>query len=112
MGRRLLTIPFGRDRKPAKAGQRIVFGEWLAATHSKAYDSLPARFIIFDVFDAELRDGRGGFLSAKHRNKLLDHLNSRNALASIDPGARLWRVRSVGPAQSFKSVDEILGVLN
>ena len=24
----------------------------------------------------------------------------------------MWRVRSVGPAQSFKSVDEILGVLN
>ena len=53
--RRLLTTPFGRDRKPAKAGQRIVFDEWLQATHSKAYDKLPARFIVVDIFDTELR---------------------------------------------------------
>ena len=61
------------------------------------------------MFDAELREGRGGFLSAKHRNKLLDHVNKSYR---AEPGARLWRVRSVGQVQSFKSVDEILGVLN
>ena len=108
--RRLLTIPFGRDRKPAKAGQRIVFGEWLQATHSKAYDKLPARFIVFDIFDAELRGGRGGFLSVKCRNRLLDHVNSRNSTS--EPGNKVWRIRSVGAARAFKSVDEIVEVLN
>ena len=146
--RRLLLIPFSGGKR-AKAGKRILFGEWLAgvcvclrpcadvlvmsithvgmrmsgmlqaraltalqtlaATHSKAHNTLPDRFTVFDVFDAEMRNGRGGFLSIKHRNKLLEHINSTPAGA---PDARIWRVRAVGRERSFRSVDEILDVLN
>lgn len=110
----LLQISLGAGK--AKAGQRIVFGEWLAATHSKVYDTLPSRFIIFDIFDAELRDGRGGFLSVRNRDKLLARVNTlvakQASLAEDDPRAKLWRVRAVCTSRTFKSIDEINGVLN
>ena len=108
---RVLESSFGTV-KP-RPGQRIVFGEWLAATHSKAYDNLPSRFILFDIFDAELREGRGGFLSARNRDRLLARVNARVvSLAGDDPSARLWRVRAVCTGRTFGSAKELLDVMN
>ncbi len=42
-------------------GRWILFGEWLAATHSIPYTRLPGRFMAFDLFDAQ----SGRFLSRK-----------------------------------------------
>ncbi len=33
--------------------QYILFGEWLAARHTVAYDKLPDVFVAFDVFDKQ-----------------------------------------------------------
>ena len=93
-----------------------MFGEWLAATHSKAYDSLPSRFILFDLFDAELREGRGGFLSARNRDRLLACVNARVALhaglAGDDPSGKLWRVRAVCTNRTFASASELVDLMN
>ncbi len=108
---RVLGASFGTV-KP-RPGQRIVFGEWLAATHSKAYDNLPSRFILFDIFDAELREGRGGFLSARNRDRLLARVNARmGSLSGDDPSSRLWRVRAVCTDRTFGSAKELLDVMN
>ena len=61
----------GASDRPAKLGQRIVFGEWLAAKHSKSYSFLPDVFLIFDIFDSSFFDGRGGFVSANVRDEML-----------------------------------------
>jgi len=111
---RLLQTSVGPGK--ARPGQRIVFGEWLAATHSKAYDSLPSRFILFDLFDAELREGRGGFLSARNRDRLLACVNARVALhaglAGDDPSGKLWRVRAVCTNRTFASASELVDLMN
>ena len=63
----------GASDRPAKLGQRIVFGEWLAAKHSKSYSFLPDVFLIFDIFDSSFFDGRGGFVSANVRDEMLGY---------------------------------------
>ncbi|KAI0327684.1 hypothetical protein GY45DRAFT_1355577 [Cubamyces sp. BRFM 1775] len=44
-----LTQVLGRD--PLFAQRYILFGEWLVATHSIAYDRLPDWFLAFDLYD-------------------------------------------------------------
>ena len=51
----------------------ILFGEWLAATHSIAYDQLPDFFLVFDVYDRSA----GRFWSTARRNALAEHLGLR-----------------------------------
>ena len=48
----------------------IMYGEWLYAKHKIYYDSLPAYFVEFDIFDKEKRV----FLSTENRRKLLKDL--------------------------------------
>jgi len=48
----------------------VLFGEWLAATHSIAYDRLPDFFLVFDVYDRS----NGRFWSTTRRNALADRL--------------------------------------
>ena len=64
----------GASDRPAKLGQRIVFGEWLAARHSKSYSYLPDVFLIFDIFDSSFHGGRGGFVSANVRDEMLRYV--------------------------------------
>ena len=45
----------------------IMYGEWLYARHTIAYDALPHYFLEFDVLDRET----GGFLSTDRRHALL-----------------------------------------
>jgi ATP-dependent RNA circularization protein (DNA/RNA ligase family) len=49
---------------------QILFGEWLAATHSIAYDLLPDFFLVFDVYDRST----GRFWSTARRNALAERL--------------------------------------
>jgi len=50
---------------------RILFGEWLAATHSVPYDRLPDFFLMFDVYDGSTQR----FWSTVRRNALADCLD-------------------------------------
>jgi hypothetical protein len=55
----------------ARLGARhVMFGEWLYAKHTIAYDALPHYFMEFDVYD---RDD-GAFLSTPRRRALLEGL--------------------------------------
>jgi len=54
-------------------GNLILFGEWLAATHSIPYDRLPDFFLVFDVYDRSA----GGFWSTTQRNALAERLGLR-----------------------------------
>ncbi len=47
-------------------GHLILFGEWCAARHSVAYDSLPDWFLVFDVYD----HSAGRFWSTSRRDAL------------------------------------------
>lgn len=47
----------------------ILFGEWLYARHSVAYNRIPGYFIAFDLFDTET----GRFLSRRRRDECLVH---------------------------------------
>jgi len=122
--RKLLRMPLGAfgvrmgddddqhtRRKPALIGQRVVFGEWLAASHSKRYDSLPSMFLVFDIFDSSLRNGRGGFVSANVRDRMLRHVVGADG---IDPRTgrekKLWRVRTCA-LRSFSSPEELVKIL-
>ena len=51
-----------------------MFGEWLAARHSKSYSYLPDVFLIFDIFDSSFHGGRGGFVSANVRDEMLRYV--------------------------------------
>lgn len=58
-----LLAPFTRDDgTPVK---RILFGEWMLARHSVAYNKLPGYFIAFDIAE------NGELLSVQRRNELL-----------------------------------------
>lgn len=49
-----IWLEFRRDRLISELGHALIlFGEWCAARHSLAYDSLPDWFVVFDVFDKE-----------------------------------------------------------
>ncbi|KAF5312508.1 hypothetical protein D9619_002544 [Psilocybe cf. subviscida] len=43
------------DRDPYFAERYILYGEWLAVTHSIAYTRLPDRFVAFDLYDRSLK---------------------------------------------------------
>ncbi|KAJ3554033.1 hypothetical protein NM688_g3312 [Phlebia brevispora] len=43
------------DRDPRFAQRYVLFGEWLAATHSIAYTNLPDWFLAFDLYDRSTR---------------------------------------------------------
>ena len=52
----------------ARLGTRyLMYGEWLYARHTIAYDALPHYFLEFDILDRET----GGFLSTERRQELL-----------------------------------------
>ena len=77
--RTLLRMPLshfvrGASDRPALFGQRILFGEWLFAKHSKSYAFLPDLFLVFDVFDITLNHGQGGFVSAHVRDEMLRYV--------------------------------------
>jgi ATP-dependent RNA circularization protein (DNA/RNA ligase family) len=55
----------------ALGDNRILFGEWLAATHSIAYDRLPDFFVVFDVYDRSCQR----FWSTARRNALAERLD-------------------------------------
>jgi len=48
----------------------LLFGEWCAARHSLAYESLPDWFLAFDVYDRQ----QGAFWSTQRRNRLAGKL--------------------------------------
>lgn len=48
------------------SGKLIIFGEWCAARHSKHYSKLPDWFLLFDVYDVEMKK----FWSVERRNDL------------------------------------------
>jgi hypothetical protein len=63
-----LLAPFQRaDGTPVR---RILFGEWMMARHSVAYDKLPGYFIAFDIAEVD-NEGNGELLSVARRNELL-----------------------------------------
>ena len=49
-------------------GRRVLFGEWLYATHSIEYTRLPDYFLAFDLYDRKLEQ----FLSWRQRNRCLE----------------------------------------
>ena len=103
--RQLLRRPLTRGGPRAQPGQRTVFGEWCARTHTKKYDQLPSKFVAFDVWDASLRCGRGGFVTAATRNALL------HSLRGVDGyGSRLFRIRCIA-RRTFTRVEEIVSLL-
>ena len=81
----------------AAPGQRILFGEWCAYQHTVGYDRLPDLFLAFDLFDASLNGGAGGFLSAERRNLLLGNTAIRTV-----------RAVAVGRFPSVEAVTEVL----
>lgn len=56
------------DRDPLFPGRFVLYGEWLAATHSIAYTRLRCIFYAFDLFDRETRQ----FWGRSRLEKLLD----------------------------------------
>ena len=50
-----------------KPEKHILYGEWLYATHSVKYTSLPSYFIAFDLFDVD----RQRFLTVEQRDQIL-----------------------------------------
>jgi hypothetical protein len=50
--------------------QYILFGEWLAAQHSIAYDSLPDLFLAFDIYDKEAGRFLSRYVSPHHQHRL------------------------------------------
>jgi len=73
---------------------RVLYGEWLAAVHTVAYDSLPDWFLAFDIYDSERR----GFVCRSERDRLL------NAA-----GIHAVRVVHAGPVAS---VPELVAMLS
>jgi hypothetical protein len=63
-----LLAPF--QRADGSTVRRILFGEWLMARHSVAYDKLPSYFIAFDIAEVDA-SGNGELLSVAKRNELL-----------------------------------------
>ena len=103
----------GASDRPAKLGQRIVFGEWLAARHSKSYSYLPDVFLIFDIFDSSFHGGRGGFVSANVRDEMLRYVVlpmalSRNCVENINRMKKCWRVFSRMSIESKKQIHTLV----
>jgi ATP-dependent RNA circularization protein (DNA/RNA ligase family) len=93
-----------RDRFHNVMGSRyIVYGEWLYARHTMAYDRLPHYFLEFDVLDRD----QDRFLSTPRRRALLADLPIEPvhvvAEGRFDRLADLMRL--VGPSK-YKSVPE------
>lgn len=95
----------------ASLGQRIVFGEWCLALHSKSYKRLCDKFLIFDIFDAALRAGRGGFLSVVSRDAMLHDVQGSDGM-DMQTGmpSRLRRIRLIAQ-RPFPSTEAIVDVL-
>lgn len=53
------------------SGDFVLYGEWMYARHSVAYDGLPGYFIAFDIYDTKNKC----FLSILERNKRLSGTN-------------------------------------
>jgi atypical dual specificity phosphatase len=58
-----LLAPFTND--DGAIVRRVLFGEWMYARHSVAYNKLPAYFVAFDIAE------NGELLSVQRRNELL-----------------------------------------
>jgi hypothetical protein len=57
----------------------VLYGEWLYARHSVAYDRLPDSFVLFDIYDATA----DAFLSAERRDQLVqDHTEHGSIITS------------------------------
>jgi hypothetical protein len=59
-----LLAPFTAD-DGVTVVRRVLFGEWMYARHSVAYNKLPAYFVAFDIAE------NGELLSVERRNELL-----------------------------------------
>jgi ATP-dependent RNA circularization protein (DNA/RNA ligase family) len=59
--------------RDALGNESILFGEWLAATHSIAYDQLPDFLLVFDVYDRLA----GRFWNTSRRNGLSERIGLR-----------------------------------
>jgi hypothetical protein len=114
--RSLLRMPLSdlvRDTsdRPAQLGQRIVFGEWLAAQHSKSYVFLPDVFLVFDIFDRTFNGGRGGFVSANVRDEMLRRVRGMDGIDKLTgQHSRIYRVRTcmIGAFSSPKELKDML----
>ncbi|KAI0789376.1 ATP dependent DNA ligase [Abortiporus biennis] len=56
------------DRDPYFAQRYILYGEWMAATHSVSYNALPDWFLAFDLFDR----GTQSFVDRERLEKLVE----------------------------------------
>jgi hypothetical protein len=61
---------FESDFRDALGTRYVLYGEWMAAKHSSAYDNLPHLLLTYDLYDRE----RNVFLSTKARASVLDGL--------------------------------------
>ncbi len=76
-----------------KLGAHSVYGEWLLARHSIAYETLPSYFLAFDVFD-------------QHDQKFLDPHIARSML--IEAGLPCVPVLHTGPLESAAHLSKLL----
>lgn len=67
------------NRDPLFPGRFVLYGEWLAATHSVEYTSLQSLFYAFDLYDRETRQ----FWDRKSLELLLDASGARFPLAPV-----------------------------
>ncbi|KAI9031284.1 hypothetical protein DFJ74DRAFT_655222 [Hyaloraphidium curvatum] len=82
---------------------RVLYGEWMRARHSMAYDRLPDWFLAVDVWDPKA----GGFLSVEARDALIARANAA-AEESGQPG--ICTIRRVA-RRSFSCREELAELL-
>jgi len=80
------------------AGDKILFGEWMALKHSIHYTALPAPFIAFDIFD--LKAGR--FVSAARRDAMLEGTGIP-VVPNVQRGGEITREKLIEIVQTRKS---------
>ncbi|RLN98844.1 hypothetical protein BBJ28_00024476 [Nothophytophthora sp. Chile5] len=80
-------------RDPLFPGRFILYGEWLAATHSIAYTRLRSRFYAFDLFDRET--GRFWDRSALEELLELSAASCDGVKAAIQMVPTLWKGRTL-----------------
>ena len=57
----LVPLPDSSPPSSLSGSTRVLYGEWLCARHTVAYDKLPDWFVAFDIFDVPA----GRFLSRR-----------------------------------------------
>ncbi|KAG7394700.1 Dual specificity protein phosphatase 23 [Phytophthora boehmeriae] len=91
------------NRDPLFPGRFILYGEWLAATHSIAYSRLGSLFYVFDLYDRE----SGQFWD---RPSLQELLEASAALHEDEQGIelvpKLWEGRGLPPRDDLVAMTQ------